>query len=89
VLVSGDIGAGKPEPAIFRAALSKLGLAPERVWHVGDNLEADIGGARAAGLGAAVWMNRRGAERPDGSPKPHHEISTLLQLPPLLDLAEG
>jgi putative hydrolase of the HAD superfamily len=88
VLVSGDIGVGKPDTAIFLAALEKLGLAPEHVWHVGDSLEADVAGAHATGLGSAVWMNRRGAKCPDGSPKPHHEISTLLQLPPLLDLAE-
>jgi 2-haloalkanoic acid dehalogenase type II len=88
VLVSGDIGAGKPDPVIFSAALNKLQLDPGRVWHVGDTLEADVAGAHAAGLGAAVWMNRRGADRPDGSPKPHYEICTLLQLAPLLGLAE-
>jgi HAD superfamily hydrolase (TIGR01549 family) len=88
VLVSGDIGVGKPDAAIFRAALNKLELDPERVWHVGDSLEADVAGACQTGLGAAVWMNRNGAKRPDGSPKPHHEISTLLELPPLLGFAE-
>jgi putative hydrolase of the HAD superfamily len=87
-VVSGDIGVGKPDPAIFRAALEKLELDPERVWHVGDSLEADIAGAHAAALGTAVWMNRHGAERPDGSPKPHHEISTLLHLATLIGLAD-
>jgi putative hydrolase of the HAD superfamily len=88
ILTSNDIGIGKPDAAIFRHALDTLNVEPSRAWHVGDSLEADVAGAHAAGLGAAVWMNRRGADRPDGSPKPHHEISTLLQLAPLLGLAE-
>jgi putative hydrolase of the HAD superfamily len=89
ILTSNDLGVGKPDPAIFRHAVDTLSVEPSRTWHVGDSLEADIAGAQAAGLGAAVWMNRRGAERPAHAPMPHHEISTLLQLLPLLDLVEG
>jgi putative hydrolase of the HAD superfamily len=88
ILTSNDIGIGKPDAAIFRHALDKLDVRPANVWHVGDSLEADIAGARAAGLGAAVWMNRHCAKRPDDSPEPHHEIDSLLQLLPLLELAE-
>ncbi len=43
--------AGKPDPQIFRAALDRLG--PGRTLVVGDHLEADLGGAAAAGLDAA------------------------------------
>ena len=41
---------GKPEKPFFEAALRKLGLAAGEVAMVGDDAEADVAGARAAGL---------------------------------------
>jgi HAD superfamily hydrolase (TIGR01458 family) len=53
---------GKPSPAFFEAAARELGLPPERIAVVGDDLESDVAGARAAGmLGVAV---RTGKYRP-------------------------
>jgi putative hydrolase of the HAD superfamily len=49
VVTSADAGAPKPDPAIFRLALDRLGVAPERALHVGDSPE-DEAGARGAGL---------------------------------------
>ncbi|MFI4969780.1 MAG: HAD-IA family hydrolase [Lysobacterales bacterium] len=58
-----DCGVAKPAAAIFHAACTRLGLAPEHVLHVGDDPLLDVIGARAAGLRAA-WLNRRGASWP-------------------------
>lgn len=63
VVVSGDVGIGKPDPAIFERALEELGAGPADAVMVGDNLGKDVDGALAAGLGA-VWLNRTGAPRP-------------------------
>lgn len=52
VLTSADARARKPDPAIFRLALARLGLGPAEVRHAGDCLAADVKGARAAGIGA-------------------------------------
>lgn len=52
VLSSAEAGAEKPDPAIFRAALGRLGVEPARALHVGDE-EADRLGAAAAGLAFA------------------------------------
>jgi len=41
---------GKPNPAFFEAALRSLAVEPERCAMVGDDLEADIGGAQGCGL---------------------------------------
>jgi phosphopantetheine--protein transferase-like protein len=41
---------GKPSPAFFGAALDALDADPERTWMVGDDLEADIAGAKGSGL---------------------------------------
>jgi HAD superfamily hydrolase (TIGR01509 family) len=49
VVSSAEAGAPKPDPAVFRLALERLGTAPERTLHVGDE-EADRDGAGAAGL---------------------------------------
>jgi 2-haloalkanoic acid dehalogenase type II len=55
-----DVGVAKPAPGIFLHACERLGVAPEHVLHVGDDPQADIVGARAAGLRTA-WINRSGA----------------------------
>lgn len=52
VVASAEAGARKPDPAVFRFALQRLGVAPERTLHVGDT-EADEEGARAAGIAFA------------------------------------
>jgi putative hydrolase of the HAD superfamily len=59
IVVSGDLGRGKPDPAIFAHALRAVGAEPAGAVMVGDNLDKDIDGALAAGLGA-VWLNRDG-----------------------------
>ena len=49
VTVSDEVGASKPDPRIFRAALEETGLEPHEVVHVGDSPE-DVRGAMAAGI---------------------------------------
>ena len=41
---------GKPSPLFFKLALQGLGCAPEEAAMIGDDAEADVGGAMAAGL---------------------------------------
>jgi HAD superfamily hydrolase (TIGR01458 family) len=45
---------GKPTYAYFEAALAELGASPGEAVMVGDDIEADIGGAKAAGLRAVL-----------------------------------
>ncbi len=54
VVISGDedVGVRKPSPLIFRLACERLGVPPERAMVIGDNLQADIHGALAAGMQA-------------------------------------
>ncbi len=71
-------GVAKPAPSIFLAACNAAGAAPHQVLHLGDDLDADVAGALAAGLHAG-WICR-----PDGahaSADPHagaHRFATLL-----------
>ena len=50
VVASCDIGAGKPDPAIFRAALAALGVTAAEAVMVGNDRDRDIQGAANAGL---------------------------------------
>ncbi len=54
ILVSGDeeVASRKPNARIFRLACERLGAEPANVLMIGDNLEADIQGAIAAGMPA-------------------------------------
>jgi len=45
---------GKPEPHLFVEGARRLGIAPARLVMIGDQLETDIAGARAAGLATAL-----------------------------------
>lgn len=65
VVSSAVIGEAKPSPVVFRAALALAGVGPGEAIHVGDSVDNDIAGARAAGL-RAVLVDRSGRPAPDG-----------------------
>ncbi|MGH9841771.1 MAG: HAD-IA family hydrolase [Blastocatellia bacterium] len=48
------MGAAKPDPAIFRAALRVHGVGAHQAVHIGDSLRADVEGAIAAGIHAVL-----------------------------------
>ena len=52
ILISGDadVAVRKPNPQIFLRACSRLGVSPDHALMIGDNIEADIEGARSAGV---------------------------------------
>jgi putative hydrolase of the HAD superfamily len=52
---SGKLGVEKPGRAIFDWAAERLGVAVERIVHVGDSYAADVEGALGAGL-RAIWF---------------------------------
>jgi 4-nitrophenyl phosphatase len=62
---------GKPEPHLFALAAERLGIAPDQLVMIGDQIETDIAGARAAGCAAALLagISRWPAgEAPSGQP---------------------
>ena len=79
VIVSGEVGVGKPDPRIFGLVLDRLGVDAQRTAMVGDSLQRDIAGARGAGL-TAIWINRAG-KTVDGGVQPVAEIRDLTELP--------
>ena len=91
-LSSAGTGIRKPDPAACSPLLEAWALPPEAVLMVGDTLEADVLGARRAGMGA-VWVRSRedarqeGSADPPGAPPPavpDATITCLDELPPLI-----
>jgi putative hydrolase of the HAD superfamily len=82
ILVSGEIGVGKPDPRIYESILSQLGVAACEAVMVGNSLQSDIQGAQAAGI-KAIWLNRAGSPRDDAI-IPDLEIMSLWQLQQVL-----
>jgi putative hydrolase of the HAD superfamily len=77
-ITSAELGAAKPAPAIFARALELAGgVAPARALHAGDSVEADVAGARAAGIEAVLVVR-------DGTPAPAgvRTIRSLAELAP-------
>jgi putative hydrolase of the HAD superfamily len=86
IMPSTRAGAAKPAPAIFHAALARLGVRPREALHAGDGLHVDVEGARAAGL-HAVLVDRTGA-RPEVPPGAR-VISTLVDLTAVTDTIDA
>lgn len=52
-----DLGAAKPEEPYFEAVIGRLGLRPDQVLFVDDNV-ANVAAARSVGLAAETWSYR-------------------------------
>ena len=83
VIISGEVGVGKPDPGIFTRALTPVQVSPREAIYVGDSLTWDIPGAKNAGL-YSVWINRKRVRRPHDATQPDVEITTLRELIPIL-----
>jgi putative hydrolase of the HAD superfamily len=77
-------GASKPDPRIYAELVALAGVPADTILHVGDDAEADVEGARRAGL-VSVWMNRTGAQWTAPYPAPHHEVADLAELATLVE----
>ena len=78
-------GAYKTDPRAYRAALTGLGLAPERVLFVAGSAH-DVPGAGALGL-PVYWSNRERLPIPEGAPPPVADAPDLSALPDLVTSA--
>jgi len=78
-------GVMKPDARAFRYVLDKAGLAPDRIAYIGDDPDADVAGAQAAGL-TAIWISRTGAAWASETTQPDHTVSSLAELVDWLDV---
>lgn len=84
--ISARVGYVKPHEAIFEHALDQLSIGPGEAIHVGDDREADIDGARRAGI-EPVLIDRKARTGPPLAAGPSgSEPSRIADLGELLDL---
>jgi len=77
---------GKPSASYFEAALEAVDADPERAWMVGDDVDADIGGAAALGL--HTILVRTGKFRDDAgawSAQPEAVVDSIADVPAFLE----
>jgi putative hydrolase of the HAD superfamily len=96
-VISGLTGHEKPDPEIFRAALSAADVPPEDAIHVGDSLRDDVAGAQAVGI-RAIHLDRKLTTMPQTNAQadvgnsgwngtvPYGRITSLAELPGLLGI---
>ena len=70
------VGASKPDPSMFHAALNQAGTSAQYCVHIGDHLHDDIRGADAVGM-HSIWVNLQQSERADSDPSPTREVNQL------------
>ena len=84
ILVEGEFGTGKPDPEVYRHAMTTLDSEPPNTWMIGDNLEWEVAAPQRLGI-IGVWHDWKGRGLPQGTKiKPDRIIKSLqdlLQLP--------
>ena len=80
--ISGQVGAEKPDAAIFHTALAQSGTTAAEAAHVGDSITSDVEGAQAVGI-RPILLDRSGTLTP---PPDVPVLRSLSDLPALLGL---
>ncbi len=83
VIVSGAVNKRKPSPEIFRKALIALGIEADKTVFVGDTMDADVAGAKSAGM-KVVYIERR-VQREAKEALPDQTIRSMSELPSALE----
>lgn len=78
-LTAAEVGAAKPDPAIFHVASERAGAPLSAFLHVGDDPVRDIEAARTIGL-TTVWVNRYGASWPTELKPADLEVTDIASL---------
>ncbi len=79
-IYSSDVEYRKPDPRIFRLAMSELHVSPDETVYVGDRVKTDVLGAIKVGM-RAVLRRKVGARDCDVADATISSLSELLKLP--------
>lgn len=82
-----SVGAAKPDPRIYQAAIDAAGVDPHQVIHIGDHPEQDVAAAAAVGM-RTVWVNFAGEPWP-GDRAPDAEVRRFADLPAVIRTLAG
>jgi putative hydrolase of the HAD superfamily len=85
IVITGEIEAGKPDERAFRAVLDDLDVAPAEAVYVGDDPEADVEGAKKAGMYAVQVVFDDGPDRHPDADAYVERDSLAADFPAILD----
>lgn len=83
VVTSAEAGFRKPDPRIFDSALEVVGCGPERAIFVGDSVDIDVAGGRAAGIRSVL------IDRTSSSPQEPADVERIFTLDDVPALMSG
>ena len=81
IVISGEFGRGKPDPAIFEHALKLADTNKEDAIMIGDNLNTDILGSNRLGM-KNIWINHHNQTATDIQPT--YEVKRLNEVLPII-----
>jgi len=79
IIISAEVGFGKPDPRIFAIALDAIGAEADSAVMIGDSVPRDVAGARNAGL-RSIWIDRGTAWSRADQPVPDARIRALSEI---------
>jgi putative hydrolase of the HAD superfamily len=80
IQIEGEFGAGKPEEAVYRHVLERLGVPAREAWMVGDHFEWDVAAPQRLGM-RGIWIDReRTGLPPDAAVHPHRIIKEFPEI---------
>jgi putative hydrolase of the HAD superfamily len=79
VFISDQLGISKPNPKLYSTALRTLGLEPQEVMYVGDNLAHDIAPPNELGM-PTVWAARAARSGQHAGIQPRHKLMDFTEL---------
>ncbi len=82
IIISGDVGVGKPDPKIFEFALAQTGTKANESIMVGDNLNTDILGSSRVDM-PNIWINHH--QQTPTTMQPTYEVSSLKEILPIIE----
>jgi HAD superfamily hydrolase (TIGR01549 family) len=85
---SATVGAAKPAPEIFQAALRHVNARPEQCVHVGDHLVDDVEGAANVGM-HTIWVNLQDSEQREPNTTPSETVSSLMDIAHAVERIQG
>ena len=80
IQIEGEFGAGKPEEAVYRHVLERLGVPAHEAWMVGDHFEWDVAAPQRLGI-RGIWIDRERTGLPaNAAVRPHRIIKEFPEI---------
>lgn len=88
IIISGDYGFRKPDPRLFQAALDGIGVKPEDVLFVGNDMYRDVFGAGKMGMKTVFFLSNQGRQHMRGV-EPDYIIYSFSELKKVIEFFEA